>query len=69
MTATVALERQKAEENKELGQFAIFQGRNLIRFVIAGWPKVAQQFVGLAVFNSQATYFCESSFISKPLFK
>lgn len=58
MTATVALERQQAEQNSELGQWAVFKGRNLIRFIIAGWPKITQQFVGLAVFNTYATYFC-----------
>ena len=58
MNATVMLERQHAEENAELGQFAVFQGRNLLRFLISGWPKIAQQFVGLSVFNTYATYFC-----------
>ncbi|GIJ88167.1 hypothetical protein Asppvi_007084 [Aspergillus pseudoviridinutans] len=37
--------------------WAVFKGRNLIRFVIAGWPKITQQFVGLSVFNTYATYF------------
>lgn len=59
MTATVALERQAAEVSKEIGTFAVFKGRNLIRFVIAGWPKITQQLVGLAVFNTYATYFCK----------
>lgn len=62
MTATVALERQQAELSNELGPFAVFRGRNLLRFVISGWPKLTQQFVGLAVFNTYATYFCESTF-------
>ncbi|ETS83859.1 hypothetical protein PFICI_05735 [Pestalotiopsis fici W106-1] len=57
MTATIDLERQQAEINKEQGTFAVFQGRNLLRFIIAGWPKIAQQFVGLSVFNTYATYF------------
>jgi hypothetical protein len=58
MTTTVAAEREQAERNGELGFWVIFQGRNLIRFIIAGWPKIAQQFVGLTVFNTYATYFC-----------
>lgn len=58
MVTTVQMERQLAEENKELGEWAIFQGRNLLRFVIAGWPKIVQQFVGLSVFNTYAVYFC-----------
>lgn len=58
MVTTVRMERQLAEENKELGQWAVFQGRNLLRFIIAGWPKIVQQFVGLSVFNTYATYFC-----------
>ncbi|KAK6077039.1 MFS alpha-glucoside [Seiridium cupressi] len=61
MTATVEVERQQAELHKELGLFAVFKGRNLLRFVIAGWPKVAQQFVGLAVFNTYATYFFQAA--------
>jgi hypothetical protein len=59
MTATVMIERQAAELNSELGQWAIFKGRNLLRFVIAGWPKITQQFVGLTVFNTYAVYFCK----------
>nr|RBR01112.1 hypothetical protein FVER53263_10607 [Fusarium verticillioides] len=57
MTCTIALERQQAEQNSELGPWAVFKGRNLIRFIISGWPKITQQFVGLAVFNTYATYF------------
>ncbi|OGM48645.1 hexose transporter [Aspergillus bombycis] len=57
MSATVAEERRIAERDSQEGMWAVFQGRNFIRFVIAGWPKVTQQFVGLAVFNSNATYF------------
>ncbi|MAD83295.1 MAG: hypothetical protein CL912_10035 [Deltaproteobacteria bacterium] len=58
MTATIAEERYTAERNSEEGIWAIFRGRNLIRFFIAGWPKIVQQFVGLSVFNTYATYFC-----------
>ena len=61
MTATVAMERQKAELNAEMGKWAVFQGRNLLRFVISGWPKMTQLFVGLTVFNTYAVYFCKKS--------
>ncbi|KAF4176771.1 hypothetical protein CNMCM7927_003881 [Aspergillus lentulus] len=57
MSATVAHERILAERNKEQGMWAVFKGRNLIRFIIAGWPKITQQFIGLSVFNTYATYF------------
>ena len=60
MTSTVAIERQQAEHDSELGIWAVFRGRNLIRFIISGWPKITQQLVGLAVFNTYATYFCKS---------
>ncbi|GAB1193954.1 hypothetical protein APSETT444_003191 [Aspergillus pseudonomiae] len=50
MSATVAEERRIAERDSQEGTWAVFQGRNFIRFVIAGWPKITQQFVGLAVF-------------------
>lgn len=59
MTTTVAIERQQAERNSEEGMWAVFRGRNLLRFIISGWPKITQQFVGLAVFNTYATYFCK----------
>ncbi|KUJ10532.1 general substrate transporter, partial [Mollisia scopiformis] len=61
MTATIDMERYTAELNKEEGQWAIFEGRNLIRFIIASWPKVTQQFVGLSVFNTYATYFFQAA--------
>jgi hypothetical protein len=67
MDATVLQERRIAERNSEIGQMAIFKGRNLIRFLIASWPKITQQFVGLAVFNSYATYFCKFS-LTVPMF-
>lgn len=59
MSNTIEEERRIAVQNSEQGMWAIFQGRNLIRFIIAGWPKITQQFVGLAVFNTYATYFCK----------
>jgi sugar porter (SP) family MFS transporter len=66
MTATVMIERQQAELNSELGQWAIFKGRNLLRFVIAGWPKITQQFVGLTVFNTYAVYFFQKAGNNNP---
>lgn len=60
MSATITHESRVAEQNKELGTWAVFKGRNAVRFLIASWPKVVQQFVGLSVFNTYATYFCKS---------
>jgi len=57
--STIASERAAAEQNSELGPWAVFQGKNLLRFIIAAWPKITQQLVGLTVFNTYATYFCE----------
>ncbi|KAH6967855.1 general substrate transporter [Ilyonectria sp. MPI-CAGE-AT-0026] len=57
MDATVMMERHIAKRDSREGIWAVFQGRNLIRFIIAAWPKITQQFVGLAVFNTYATYF------------
>lgn len=59
MTATIAEERHIAKENRQEGIWAVFYGRNLLRWLIASWPKVVQQFVGLSVFNTYATYFCK----------
>jgi hypothetical protein len=36
MTATIMIERQEAELKQELGIWAVFQGRNLLRFFISG---------------------------------
>ncbi|GES58542.1 major facilitator superfamily domain, general substrate transporter [Aspergillus terreus] len=57
MTATIQEERQTARENAQEGPWSVFYGRNFIRFIIAAWPKITQQFVGLTVFNTFATYF------------
>lgn len=62
MTSTIEHERVLAEQNRETGPKAVFQGKNLLRLVIAAWPKVTQQLVGLSVFNTYATYFCKISF-------
>ncbi|CEJ59439.1 Putative D-isomer specific 2-hydroxyacid dehydrogenase [Penicillium brasilianum] len=61
MTTTVAQERIMAEQNSEEDTWAVFRGRNLIRFIIASWPKIVQQFVGLSVFNTNATYFFQNA--------
>ena len=58
MTATIEEERHLAKRDRHEGIFAVFRGQNLIRFFIASWPKVTQQFVGLSVFNTYSTYFC-----------
>lgn len=58
MTATVEQERELSKAASHEGMLAIFKGQNLFRLVIAAWPKIAQQLVGLAVFNTYSTYFC-----------
>ncbi|WWC69105.1 uncharacterized protein I206_103041 [Kwoniella pini CBS 10737] len=57
MTATIEAEKKIAERDNQEGPWAVFQGTNLIRLLIAAWPKIIQQFVGLSVFNSYSTYF------------
>jgi MFS transporter, SP family, general alpha glucoside:H+ symporter len=59
MEATIAEERRIAQQSSQEGLWAIFRGRNGIRFIIAAWPKMTQQFVGLTIFNTYATYFCK----------
>jgi SP family general alpha glucoside:H+ symporter-like MFS transporter len=61
MTATIEEERHIAKRDSQEGMWAIFHGRNRIRFIIAAWPKITQQFVGLTVFNTFSTYFCKQS--------
>ena len=48
-------EERKHGKRSSLG-FGILKGINGWRLLIACWPKVTQQFVGLSVFNSYATY-------------
>ncbi len=57
MLATVEEERRVAIANSQIGFWTIFKGTNGYRLLIAAWPKIAQQFVGLAVFNTYSTYF------------
>ncbi|WWC60749.1 uncharacterized protein I303_103325 [Kwoniella dejecticola CBS 10117] len=57
MVATIEAERVTAARNNQEGPWAVFQGRNLLRLLIAAAPKIIQQFVGLSVFNSYSTYF------------
>jgi len=59
MTTTIAEERDSAKRDQQEGMWAVFRGRNGIRFLIAAWPKITQQLVGLSVFNTYATYFCK----------
>lgn len=59
MVATIKEEQRLAEQNSELGMRAVFQGRNSLRLLICAWPKITQQFLGLTVFNTFATYFCK----------
>jgi hypothetical protein len=59
MKNTVDEQRHRASYEKTIPMKAIFQGLNGKRLIIALWPKLSQQFVGLSVFNSYAAYFCE----------
>lgn len=59
MENTIEKEHYTAKQNSQQGLTAVFRGRNGIRFLIASWPKITQQFVGLTVFNTYATYFCQ----------
>ncbi|KAH8674616.1 MFS transporter [Tricladium varicosporioides] len=61
MTATIEEERYTAKRDSQEGFWAVFEGQNLIRFLIAAWPKITQQFVGLSVFNTFATYFFQAA--------
>ncbi|KAH8691383.1 hexose transporter [Talaromyces proteolyticus] len=66
MSNTIEEERYIASLNSEEGTWSVFRGRNLIRFIIAGWPKITQQFVGLSVFNTYATYFFQYAGSNNP---
>lgn len=57
MNKTIDDEREKSRLSENMGAFAIFRGINGWRLLIALWPKMMQQFVGLSVFNTYSTYF------------
>lgn len=59
MRNTIEEELRKAEISGKIDRFAIFKGINGWRLLIALWPKLMQQFVGLTVFNTYSTYFCK----------
>ncbi|KAH6898009.1 general substrate transporter [Thelonectria olida] len=61
MDATCEMERHSTAEDSKQSIWVVFEGRNLLRFIISGWPKITQQFVGLAVFNTYATYFFQAA--------
>jgi SP family general alpha glucoside:H+ symporter-like MFS transporter len=68
MVATIEEEKRAAQRTNELGEWAIFKRTNLWRLLIASWPKVTQQFVGLTVFNTYSTYFCKLPGLSAVLY-
>lgn len=63
MQNTIAEQRHRAGESGQIPLRRIFMGLNGKRLIIALWPKLCQQFVGLSVFNNYATYFCELFFV------
>ncbi|KAF2166608.1 hypothetical protein M409DRAFT_36703 [Zasmidium cellare ATCC 36951] len=66
MVATIDEERSLAHLQQQEGILSVFQGRNFIRFIIASWPKITQQLVGLSVFNTYSTYFFQNSGFKDP---
>lgn len=58
---TVDEQRNRAHVVGKMPLKMIFQGLNLKRLIIALWPKLTQQAVGLSVFNNYSTYFCGST--------
>jgi len=56
MVATVEEEYRISTETKRIGALQIFKGTNGWRLLIALWPKLMQQFVGLSVFNTYSTH-------------
>jgi SP family general alpha glucoside:H+ symporter-like MFS transporter len=60
MRNTIDEQRARAHQQGAMPLKMLFMGLNGKRLLIALWPKLCQQFVGLSVFNNYATYFCES---------
>lgn len=59
MRNTIDEQRARAQQTGPIPLKMIFRGLNGKRLIIALWPKLQQQFVGLSVFNNYATYFCD----------
>lgn len=57
MASTIETQRLMAIASKAEGPLAMLKGLNGKRFLIGSWPKVLQQFVGLAIFSSFSAYF------------
>ena len=52
MVATIEEERRISVENKNIGGMAVVRGTDGWRPIIAAWPKVMRQLVGLTAFNT-----------------
>ncbi|PVH80840.1 hypothetical protein DL98DRAFT_626950 [Cadophora sp. DSE1049] len=59
-------ERAVAEEQRSEKWYAIFKGNNGLRTVISLWTLLSQQFIGLGVFFSYATYFFQQAGLDDP---
>ncbi|KAH6716081.1 general substrate transporter [Leptodontidium sp. MPI-SDFR-AT-0119] len=59
-------ERAAASAEKGVKWYAIFQGRDRLRTLIATWPLLTQQFIGLGVFFTYGTYFFQQAGIEDP---
>lgn len=57
---TIDQQRARANFGGKIPTREIFRGLNLKRLIIALWPKLTQQAIGLSVFNNYSTYFCKS---------
>lgn len=59
-------EKQIAQEQKREHWYAIFQGVNGIRTLIASWGLLTQQFIGLTLFGTYGTYFFQQAGLEDP---
>ena len=66
LSLAVDHERAVAEELRQTHWYAIFQGTNGLRTVIALWTNMTQQFVGLTLFSIYGTYFFQQAGIEDP---
>ncbi|KAK7222342.1 hypothetical protein V2G26_010345 [Clonostachys chloroleuca] len=59
-------EKQVAEEQRRQHWWAIFTGTDGRRTFISLWPSLAQQFIGLKLFGTFATYFFQQAGVGEP---
>ena len=66
LSLTVEHERFVAAEQRQEKWYSIFKGTNGFRTIIALWPLLSQQFLGLTLFSTFSSYFFQQAGVEDP---